>query len=197
MTPDDDEPDRERERDPFGRLEDDVGDREGDPFDELSGPGDGGDDEDVDGAAGGQAGEGIQEVSEPQVRPGTPEVDDAGREAGIDAGAPDPADRGDPFADDSAFQKMAAGEIDEEEVWEQITDARARGSVSAAAERDYAEVSKHRYCEHCEYFTEPPEVRCTHDGTEILEFVDAETVRVADCPVVAERRSLRRGSGDE
>jgi hypothetical protein len=114
----------------------------------------------------------------------------------------DPAAAGgrsdDPFTDpESAFQRMDVGEIDEDEVWMAIEDAQARGSVVDAGERTYAEVSKHRFCETCEHFSPPPEVTCTHDGTEILEFLDMETVRVVDCPIVAERRELERGDASD
>jgi uncharacterized OB-fold protein len=52
------------------------------------------------------------------------------------------------------------------------------------------EVSKHSYCERCEHFSTPPGVTCTNEGTEILEFMDMETVRVINCPIVEERRAL-------
>lgn len=42
-------------------------------------------------------------------------------------------------------------------------------------------VPKRKFCMQCPYFSEPPDVRCTHDGTEILEFVDADHVRVENC----------------
>lgn len=187
--------DDERERDPFGRLDDAVGDRSGDPFDGL--PDDRGESDETE--------DRIREVDAPAVRPGTPEAGDADSRGGGDPALESPgADvgerapgRGDPFEDEGAFEQMSVGEIDEDRVWQEIADAQARGSVRDAGERDYAEVSKHRYCERCEHFTNPPEVGCTNEGTEILEFVDAETVRVVDCPVVAERRALRRGTESE
>jgi hypothetical protein len=122
------------------------------------------------------------------VQPGTPSVETA-----------DPEDRhGDPFTSpDSAFERMDVGDLDEDEVWEAIADAEARGPVVDAAERTYAEVSKHRFCETCPHFTGPPEIACTHEGTEILEFLDLETVRVVDCPIVEERRELRREGQSE
>lgn len=204
------------ERDPFGLLEETAGDREGDPFDALGDPdadegvGPGVESQTATGAEtaaddraadatssdgeteGETDGEGIQEVSEPQVRPGAPSVGGSGADA--DAGG---IDRGDPFAGESAFEEMDVGAIDEDEVWREISDAQARGPVRDAGKRDYAEVDKHRYCERCEHFTEPPAVRCTHEGTEILEFVDNDTVRLADCPIVAQRRALQRGSESE
>lgn len=46
------------------------------------------------------------------------------------------------------------------------------------------------YCERCEHFSDPPDVGCSHDGTEIVEFDDIAHVRVRNCPVVDERREL-------
>jgi len=106
----------------------------------------------------------------------------------------DPGERaGDPFESmEDVFEQREIAEIDPDVVWEELTAVKARGSVTETGERTYAEVSKHSYCEHCEWFTEPPEVRCTHEGTEILEFLDMETVRLVDCPVVAERREIEK-----
>jgi len=65
-------------------------------------------------------------------------------------------------------------------------------SESLAGEGTDAEVSKHRYCEQCEFFSDPPEASCTHEGTEIVAYLDMETVRVRNCPVVAQREALER-----
>jgi hypothetical protein len=51
-------------------------------------------------------------------------------------------------------------------------------------------VAKQKYCQNCEYLSSPPEVACGHEGTEILEQVDMEHFRVADCPVVREDEEL-------
>ena len=118
-------------------------------------------------------------------------------EPSIDTGDPDDpfagvgGRAGDPFEDD-VFEEMNVAEMDPDEVWDSIAQAQEAGSVSERAERTYAEVSKHRYCEQCEFFSDPPDVSCSHDGTEILEFLDQETVRVVDCPVVAERKELEK-----
>lgn len=45
-------------------------------------------------------------------------------------------------------------------------------------------VSKRNYCMQCPHFSDPPEVRCTHEGTSILSFVDSEHVRVQDCVMI-------------
>ena len=125
-------------------------------------------------------GDGVVEMDEPE----------------IDTGSDDPfgdvGERpGDPFEDD-VFEEMDVDELDPDEVWASIADAEERGSVGQQAERIYAEVSKHRFCEQCEFFSKPPDVACSHEGTEILEFLDQETVRLVDCPVVAERKELEK-----
>ena len=98
---------------------------------------------------------------------------------------------GDPFESmGDAFTEMDVEGVDADDVWQRLTSAEARGSVTTEAERTYAEVSKHSYCEQCEYFSEPPEIDCSHEGTEIVEFLDMDTVRVVDCPIVAERNDL-------
>jgi len=100
---------------------------------------------------------------------------------------------GDPFGSvDSAFAEMDVEQIDPEIVWQELTSAQSQGSVGDVQDRTYADVSKHSYCEQCEYFSEPPAVHCSHEGTEIVEFLDMETVRVVDCPVVTEREKLER-----
>lgn len=108
------------------------------------------------------------------------------------------ADVGDPFAGssegvpldeaESVFEEAGTEAIDPDTVWEQL------GESPPAADSGgdtYAEVSKHTYCEQCEHFSPPPDVSCTHGGTEILAFLDMDTVRVVNCPVVAERRALQ------
>lgn len=222
------------DEDPFERLDESVGDRDGDPFEEF---------EDIDGA--GEDDEASDDADGERERDplgDSSDGDETATEAGADAeerppydahdttpashrheldeeepaDAPDPASRevvevdepevetgsddqfddagartGDPFEED-VFEEMDVGELDPDEVWESITDAENRGSVSKQANRAYTEVSKHRYCEQCEFFSDPPDVACSHEGTEILEFVDHETVRVVDCPVVAEREELEK-----
>jgi len=178
--------------DPFEELED-ADDREGDPFEYLDRPDDEHDrdssgENSMDHSAENASGEadagvtgdnhdplaGPETEAEPEIEPPS----DATRE-------------GDPFESmEDAFTERGVGEIDPDTVWEQLTDARARGSVTDEQGRTYAEVSKHSYCEGCEFFSAPPDAVCTHEGTEIVEFLDMETVRVVDCPVVAERKEL-------
>jgi hypothetical protein len=222
--------------DPFERLDESVGDREGDPFEQL-GDADEGDtaaDEDAAGHSEQRAASGRDPRSEPE--PGydahdvTPadhreELDDAERDAPdaadelagpsdadeqvveteeptVKSGHDEPADPEDPFGEtgqrtgdpfeDDVFEEMDVGGLDPDDVWDSLSDAQDRGSVGGTEETRYAEVSKHRFCEQCEFFSDPPDVHCSHDGTEILEFLDQETVRVVDCPIVAEREELEK-----
>ncbi len=130
---------------------------------------------------------------DPTEQPGAPGSPGPG-DRGIGAATGQGEREGDPFESaQSAFEEMDVGDLDPDQVWEELSDAEARGSVAEARERTYAEVSKHSFCEGCKWFSEPPDVSCGHEGTEILEFVDLETVRVVDCPVVEERRELQDG----
>jgi hypothetical protein len=115
-----------------------------------------------------------------------------GTESGPEIGPPSDTSReGDPFESmEDAFTEQGVDEVDTEKVWQQLTDAQSRGSVSEKQGRTYAKVSKHSYCEQCEHFSEPPDINCSNEGTEIVEFLDMQTVRVVDCPVVAERKEL-------
>lgn len=103
-----------------------------------------------------------------------------------------PADA-DPFADLTEDDPFEGGEWDasgaDESVWESLS-AEPEIEVEEKSGRRISTVNKHNFCERCEYFTEPPEISCTHAGTEIMAFVDIETVRVADCPIVEERERL-------
>jgi len=206
------------EDDPFDDLEEDVGDREGDPFQQL----DTDSDEQREGeTAPAQSPWEDQQADSPgesepaqtdsadatakrdvetdnQTDPGLSTEGESSRltEDDTETGpeldpSPDVGREGDPFESmEDAFTERGVGEVDTEQVWQQLTDAKSRGSVTEKKGRTYAEVSKHSYCEQCEYFSEPPDIECSNDGTEIVEFLDMETVRVVDCPVVAERKEL-------
>ena len=99
---------------------------------------------------------------------------------------------------DEAFDDMAVDDVETDEVWTDVAEGDDEESLPAetapADERvdssSIAEVSKHDYCEGCEYLSEAPEIHCTHDGTEILDFLDMEMVRLSNCPIVAEREGL-------
>ena len=91
------------------------------------------------------------------------------------------------------FTEQQADEIDREALWEQVTADDPAESL-AEDERDVREISKRTYCQGCEHFSDPPDVRCGHEGTEILEAVDLERFRVVNCPVVKEDERLGKAS---
>lgn len=90
-------------------------------------------------------------------------------------------DESTPAADDP-FDEIEVAAVDPEAVWEAIeSDSEATRGEAADGDRV---VSKATYCQQCPYFTEPPEMRCTHEGTTIVELVDTERVRLRNCPMV-------------
>ncbi|PGF17558.1 hypothetical protein CP556_16595 [Natrinema sp. CBA1119] len=70
------------------------------------------------------------------------------------------------------------------------SDSAEPGGALRLAEREIREVEKRSYCQGCEHFTEPPDVDCTRDGTDILAVTTMQTFRVADCPFVLEDEAL-------
>jgi hypothetical protein len=197
--------------DPFEELAEETEDREGDPFANLT-PSQ--DDIPTTGEEPEVPDESPDEFeAETDVGPG---VDDAGAggdeeddvsERKIDAQEAFPARdedvddffddlegvEADPFeAPGSAFQRIDVEDIDADELWERLQRAQDGESVDDAAERTKRVVSKHEYCETCEHFSEPPQVRCSHEGTDIVEFTDIEHVMVLDCPIVANREELEQ-----
>jgi len=95
---------------------------------------------------------------------------------------------GDPFGEgESAFEAVDVESLDHDEVWESLD---ADESTPSPGQSRYTDVSKHRFCEQCEHFSSPPAAHCTHEEAEIIEYLDMETVRLLNCPVVAEQREL-------
>lgn len=111
------------------------------------------------------------------------------------------------------FTDVDVGSVDEEAVWEQLSEsadepvAEAAGvAESAGVEAEAAEeldrdvrVVEKRLCQGCEHFADPPETACTHEGTTIEAEVDTDHFRVVNCPVVAAREENEASdfSGDE
>lgn len=89
---------------------------------------------------------------------------------------------------DGEFVEMPADGLDEEAVFEELVGEEE--TATGTERRRTAVVPKRSCCERCEFFADPPEVRCTNPGTEIEELVDTEHFRVVDCPVVERRRDV-------
>ena len=121
----------------------------------------------------------------------------------------------DPFADLSGVEADAADDDLFAEMDDAAADTVAESDVLSLldADEDVAEVNidevpgveaagdglvvpKSSYCERCEYFSDPPEVSCSHQGTEIHELPDRRNLLVSDCPIVAERGHVRSVSTD-
>lgn len=125
-------------------------------------------------------------------------------------GSPSEGDRGgngtgDDDTDADPFTDLEVTDVDDPDLWDELEegdtaevdgdlfDRLAEENPTQAVEPEVltdgetAVVPKSKYCNRCEYFTAPPEVRCTHPGTTIAEVVDAEHFEVRNCPVVAER----------
>lgn len=107
--------------------------------------------------------------------------------------------------EEDLFEREETPEVDREALWRQVADEETAEraieemdidaeetttDTATAAGGDERVVEKSTYCHVCPHFSNPPEVRCTHEGTEIVEAVDVEHFRVVNCPVVAENEAL-------
>ena len=183
----DDEDDRpETDRDPFAELGPEIDEREGDPFESLDDAPAETDDSDDEPAVGTGADD-LRVDDHPFSDP------DAGaRKRRLDPDEDDPFAGMDVVPSEDPFESGDwASRSDDESVWEDLSEpVEPETKTTEEGGRRLSEVNKHSFCEGCEYFTGPPEIACTHEGTEILQFLDMETVRVADCPIVEERERL-------
>lgn len=99
-------------------------------------------------------------------------------------------DRDDSPADEGLFEEQDVTPIDTDAVWDRLEADESVGSDAGTTARAERVVEKDAYCERCPFFSAPPDVHCTHEGTSILELVDVDNFRVADCPKVAETERL-------
>ncbi|WP_435319201.1 hypothetical protein [Haloarchaeobius sp. TZWSO28] len=92
-------------------------------------------------------------------------------------------------ADDDLFESVDVGEVDANELWDQVdTDG---PTIDPEPDREEVRtIKKSKYCQRCEYFADPPEVACHHEGTTIRKEADMEHFEVADCPKVLEDERL-------
>lgn len=125
-------------------------------------------------------------------------LDDMVREVREKQAAREAADEVDLDPADDPFESVEVPELDEKAVWAAFDDdaeREARTEVGVGAESEVtsdddeeAVVPKRKFCQRCPHFADPPETACTHEGTTILEVVDADHLRVRNCPVAAEER---------
>jgi hypothetical protein len=116
---------------------------------------------------------------------------------GTDAASPfdelesDVGDAGSADVDfDRLFEEMSAESetegIDEEWVWDELEG----GSPGGAGSGEEHIVPTRAFCAQCEHVADPPEVQCTYEGSEIIELVDKDNVRVRGCPIVEQRQRI-------
>ena len=85
------------------------------------------------------------------------------------------------------FAESSIDDVDSDSVWD---DLEARVSKPIDAQPDASDISivpTRSFCQDCPHLADPPDVRCTYDGTEIVDFPDMDHVRVKNCPIVEER----------
>lgn len=106
----------------------------------------------------------------------------AGREPGIG---------GDDGPEADHFVEQNVDEVDTDELWADLLfedEEPPTGSFEAAddlGDEPGTVVSK-SLCHRCQYFGDPPQLHCTHEGTTIHELLDMGHYRVTDCPMVDE-----------
>lgn len=86
---------------------------------------------------------------------------------------------------EDAFIEVEVDKIDRESIWAELEGA-AETSFDHTGENEERVIPKRSFCHRCRYFAEPPDMSCTHEGTEIIELVDMDHYRVLDCPIVLE-----------
>jgi hypothetical protein len=103
--------------------------------------------------------------------------------------------------DDDLFETVEVDHVDDDAVWESFVEGETGpeegvglgAEAEAAAEPDEHVVPKRDFCQRCPHFSDPPETACSHEGTTIVEVVDADSFRVRNCPVVEEGDASRYG----
>ena len=146
------------------------------------------------------------EATDEDADPHTPEATDEDADPGAsadgtpaegptDAGRPEGADDEGPLGDlarevsdrrsggtesgdlfEEAFTEMETEDVDVEEVWEDLEDGAVSRERRDTGEEPEVRVQDKHVCHGCEYFSEPPEMYCNHEGTEIREVVSVEQV---------------------
>lgn len=197
MTEDTDDAD-----DPLDALVDDVVDRQSVPLEE---------DEAADGAADAAESDDTAESDDAEAAEDAPSVEDVSHEVtGPDGDSPPEleGERAGPLGemadeferrreerdaepDEELFESVDVGDVDSETLWEQVSADRQTAEPEPDAE-EVRTIPKSKYCQRCEFFTEPPEVGCTHEGTTIRSEASMEEFEVVDCPKILEDERLER-----
>ena len=106
---------------------------------------------------------------------------------------PDPFDQladddsEEPLDFDDLFAESSVDEMDSDSLWDELESGVSTPVDDQPEPTDISIVPKRSFCQDCPHLTDPPGVRCTHEGTEILDFPDMDHARVRNCPIVEER----------
>jgi hypothetical protein len=97
------------------------------------------------------------------------------------------------------FTSVETAEIDSEDVWADLEAGTSDEPITTGERVDTGEegdvrIIPKRTCHTCPYFGDPPNLHCTHEGTEIREVASPEEFEVVDCPMVVDDGELG-GSG--
>lgn len=102
-------------------------------------------------------------------------------------------------ADEDLFREERVAEVESEAVWADLLMAEGGSDAEGVLEptagsgdalEQPGQIVSKTLCHRCEYFGEPPELRCTHEGTTIHEMVDMDHYRVSKCPMVGGERGI-------
>ncbi len=88
------------------------------------------------------------------------------------------------------FEQQETASVDPDAVWEQLEADDTSEADETPVQTEPRVVEKATYCESCPYFSAPPDMYCTHDGTEIRRLVDFDHVEVVNCPIVKQNDEL-------
>lgn len=96
---------------------------------------------------------------------------------------------------DEEFEQVETPEIDADDVWADLEAGTEEEPVTTGERVDAAlsgdvRVIPKRTCHTCPYFGAPPELHCTHEGTEIRSVVSPDEFEVVDCPMVVDDDDL-------
>lgn len=96
---------------------------------------------------------------------------------------------------DEEFEEVHTPEIDADDVWADLEEGTDDEPVTTGQRVDAAiagdvRVIPKRTCHTCPYFGAPPELHCTHEGTEIRSVVSPDEFEVVDCPMVVDDEDL-------
>lgn len=95
--------------------------------------------------------------------------------------------------DEEVWESFEEQEVEEiGYLWDRIENEDANTETGDSSEKERVDVvPKADYCAGCPHLSDPMDMECTHEGTEILELVDVESVRLRNCPVVEQHETIR------